>query len=190
MNDGRAYFKNNRDRLHQGDIFADVTLVVNATTNESVITVEERRLPYAVVLTQDCDLLQDFSCREIQSDGGDHDKYLPSIMLSPAYPAESLKLGKHLGDYSQKMQQFNSERFKQLKQNNNSRYHFIHSDNSFNVPELVVDFKHYFTIPRDIAYSVIFSGYMVTIARLFRENLSLRFCNYLSRIGLPDTVRE
>ncbi len=183
MNDGRAYFKNDRDRIHQGDIFSGVTFVENATTSDSILTIAERKLPYAVVLSQDCDLLQDFKGRE----EGKHDKYLPSIMISPAYPAEILRSGNHLEDYSQS---FNTDSFKQLRQNNNGRYHFIHSDDSLNVPELVIDFKHYFTIPRAVAYSVMFSGYIVTIAYLFRENLSLRFCNYLSRIGLPDTDEE
>lgn len=187
MNDGRAYFKHDSDRLHQGDIFRDVIVFQSAIENDSTVTVTERKLPYAVIITQECDLEQDFNGRG--STSANQDKNLPSILLIPAYPAEIFKLGQHLDGYQQKMESFSSERFKQLKQNQNSRYHFFHADASLNVPELVSDFKHYFTISRDVAYAETFaSGYIATSAELFREHMAQRFCNYLSRIGLPNRV--
>lgn len=189
MNERRAYIKQSRDRLYQGDIYSDVELVVDSIENGPELTVEKRKLPYAVVITQDCDLEQDFKARN--NTQGNQDKWLPSIILFPAYPAETLKLGLHLGDYDQKMEQFDSKRFGQIKQNSNSRYHFIHSDNTLNVPELIIDFKHYHTITRNAAYSRMLSGsYVATIGELFREHLSARLCYYLSRIGLPNTVEE
>lgn len=189
MSEGRSYFAHDLKRLHQGDIFSDVTIVQSITEQDSDILVEERLLPYAVVISQECDLEQDANSRK--AGGIDQDKYLPTILLLPAYPAEMLREGSHLGSYNQQMQKFNSDRFKPLKQNSNNRYHFLHSDGKFHVPELIIDFKHVYSVARDIAYSSSFSkGYLATIAQLFRENLSARFCHYLSRIGLPETITE
>jgi hypothetical protein len=189
MKDVRSFIKHNHERIHQGDIYSNVTIVQSITQNGDEISVEERLLPYGIVVSQECDLEQDVSSRD--TDTKDHDKHLPTILLLPAYPAEMLRVGSHLDSYDQKMQNFNSERFKQVKQNSNNRYHFIHSDNHFYVPELIIDFKHFFSIARDVAYSSSFAnGYIATIAQLFRENLSLRFCHYLSRIGLPETIAE
>lgn len=54
------------------------------------------------------------------------------------------------------------------------------------LPELVIDFKHYYAIPRDTLFRMYPEHYLVTINQLFRESLSQRFSNYLSRIGLPE----
>lgn len=171
--------------IHQGDIFRDVCVVENIIENENAVTTEQKKLPYALVITQECDLQQDFNCRA-NSENKNQDKYLPSILLCPAYTAESHKRGDHLDGYGQKMEIFNSDRFRQLKQNNLYRYHYLEGDIDLNVPELVIDFKHYFTIPRQIAYSPkVMQNYLATISDLYREHLSSRFCFYLGRIGLP-----
>lgn len=56
------------------------------------------------------------------------------------------------------------------------------------VPEFVIDFKHFFTVPVDVVYKQRKTIYIATIGELYREELSQRFANFLSRIGLPDAV--
>ena len=84
------------------------------------------------------------------------------------------------------MDSFNSDSWRTLKRNNIYRYHFLDSDGVFLVPDLVIDFKHFFTIPREVIYERAREKYLATLGSLFRENLSLRFSQYLNRIGLPD----
>jgi hypothetical protein len=73
-----------------------------------------------------------------------------------------------------------------IKQNNNERYHYLPSYLDFQIPELLVDFKMYFTLPINVVFSGVNPFYLATINELFREKLSQRFSFYLSRIGLPD----
>src|SRR3990172_3977615 len=80
-------------RIHQGDILRD--LKVPGIIGGEQLTVSVLTLPYSVVMTQDCDLEWDFVFRN-DSSKPTHDKYLQSILLCPAYPGESLKLGEHL----------------------------------------------------------------------------------------------
>ncbi|MFZ3169428.1 MAG: hypothetical protein WA130_17575 [Candidatus Methanoperedens sp.] len=145
---------------------------------------DELTLPYIVVMTQDCDLDNDFKNRSI-TNPDKHDKYLRTVLVCPAYVAEDFKDGNHLEDLELKMEKWESKRFKQIKEQNNARFHFLEPEQKLQVPELVIDFKHYYAIPRDTLFRMYPDCYLVTINQLFREFLSQRFSNYLSRIGLP-----
>ncbi|MDR3292073.1 MAG: hypothetical protein LBT10_08010 [Methanobrevibacter sp.] len=154
-------------------------------------------------MTQDCDLEQDFNYRE-KSHKSRH--YIPSILICPAYLAIKLKKGNHLENLSilfEEKQQTEYEKinFQELgknlwdpiKNNNNVRYHLLKEfeiNDSLKVPELIVDFKHYFTIYRDELYSKVNTNYFASLDPLFREQLSQRFAYYLSRIGLPNKTNN
>lgn len=172
----------------QGAIYRDVTVLptipLNDTDSEDELTVIDYN--YAVMLTQECDLERDFYSH--QGDPEKHDKFLPSLLLAPAYLAQSLRNGEHLADIGLKMQHINSDRWRVVKRNGNKRYHYLTKDTDFGVPALVIDFKHYFTIPRDNLYRQLVNAehYVASLDVPFREHLSSRFTHYLSRIGLPE----
>ncbi len=88
------------------------------------------------------------------------------------------------------MENYNRERFREIKKNRYPRYHFIESDSNFKVPELVVDFKHYAAIQREWIYSQFSECYFASLKPLFREALSQRFAYYISRIGLPEHGKQ
>jgi len=183
-----AFFVNNPlVRCCQGDILRDVRFVVatdfDVETGESDIT--PVYLKYGVIISQECDLEHDFNARE--GTKPNQDKYLPNILILPAYLPDEFKAGKHreegvLGEM------WSSDNFKRIKQNNNARFHFINADTKFQVPELIVDFKHLFTINRNVLYKRLPTVYLATIAELYRESLSHRYSHYMSRIGLPETT--
>jgi hypothetical protein len=182
------YFRSDSERLEQGDLLRDVSVVEWAEVDEvaSEIQIRERNLPYCVVLSQDCDLEHDFNAHANQ-DRRNTDKYLQSILVCPAYPDEPFRQGIHLDSLGLVMESHRSEQWRQIKSNNVSRYYYLVGQPNIEVPNLVVDFKHYVTIPRDIVYRPhILEKYLATIEVLFRDNLSARFAHYLSRIGLPD----
>lgn len=173
-------------RICQGDILRDVDVIDSYTKDSSgELKYDELVLPYVIVMTQDCDLESDFKNRsEISSET--QDKYLRTILVCPAYNATEFREGNHLlEDIGLKMAEWNSKTFKQIKEQNHARFHFLEQDQALQVPELVIDFKHYYTIPRDTLFGIYNDHYLVTINQLFRESLSQRFSNYLSRIGLP-----
>ncbi|WP_292474386.1 hypothetical protein [Methanosphaera sp.] len=54
-----------------------------------------------------------------------------------------------------------------------------------NISPIVFDFKRYYTVSTSYIYSVFSDYYLISLNELYRENLSSRFANYLSRMGLP-----
>ncbi len=182
------------NRPWQGDIYRDVKLIQDV---RYTLTKKGRRrydgnevtYNYAIILTQECDLDQDYKNR-IEG-GEDDDKFIPMILMAPAYLAEALRQGTHLEDYEKKMNRINSREWDKVKKKQNKRYHWLIGEKVINVPKLVIDFKHFFTISRDIFYdSIMDSCYLVSLTILHREELSQRFCNYFSRIGIPDNIGE
>lgn len=182
-------------RPAQGDIFKDVSIPilnqieVNDKGELENIDAAIVQLNYCVILSQECDLEQDFHNRS--NPDKDQDKYLPTILIAPAYLSEKLRAGEHLQELNLKMQRITSEPWKIVKKNNENRYHSIPAALDLNIPDLTVDFKHYHTISRDFFYTnILDTCYAGSLTYLSRELMSQRFCNYLSRIGLPDNIEE
>ena len=146
------YWKHDGERVYQGDILRDVSLVVMKSSDEAEddYIIEEITIPYVVVFTQDCDLNEDFKNRGKISEK--QDKYLGSILVCPAYQAEFFREGKHLEKFKLTMEKWNSVRYQPILKQNNIRFHYLKGYQPFQIPELIIDFKHYYTIPRDITY--------------------------------------
>lgn len=179
------YVKHAHTRLCQGDILSDITLFEPTIAEGAEVGAVERLFPFVVVLTQDCDLQQDADARNA-ADKKDDDKYLQSVLLCPAYQSERMRKGEHLQGLGLVMQSFNSAAWSMLKKNNNARYHYLEEEAAQQLPDLVLDFKQYFTAPREFFCQRYKSNYVTSLGPLFRELLSQRFANYLSRIGLPE----
>lgn len=183
------YLTTPTSRYRQGDILRDVQIVEWAEVINNELAVKARNLKYCIILSQECDLEHDYNNREdLEKCKNDTDKFLQSLLLCPAYPAATWRLGTHLEEL--KMQKINSDEWKRVKQNNNYRYHYLPEYEDGQVPELVFDFKHYITVPREVAYRKEFkNNFLISLDDLFREHLSSRFAHYLSRIGLPELER-
>ena len=179
-----CYIKLAIKRINQGDILRNID-VIDWSYADDDIEIGKLTLPYAIVISQDCDLDKDFENRS-KSDSDKHDKYLRTILICPAYIAADFKVGDHLKELELKMETWNSKRFSLIKNQNNTRFHYLEQNQDLQVPELIVDFKHYYTIPTDTLIKIYNKHYLVTINPLFRECLSQRFSYYLSRIGLPE----
>lgn len=144
-----------------------------------------------VVLTQDCDLEQDWSLRDKQSiqQAGEvvtQDKYLLSVLVAPLYNLDHLCAGDHLSELNMKMQLINSERKKLLRSNNTPRYHYIEFPADVPATPAVIDFKHYFSINVETLNSIHSNNLVCSVSELYREDVSQRFASFLSRIGLPE----
>jgi hypothetical protein len=176
------------DRFHQGDILRDITLfepVYKEEEGKNRLKIQEKPLKYAVIINQECDLDLDVKFRNNEHRETD-DKFLNSILLIPAYPAENVRKGDHIADLT--MQKLSKEQLRLVKSNRDFRYHYFPAYLEYQVPELIADFKHYFTIPRDTFYIDYKNSehYIASLLKLFREDLSIRFAQYLARIGLPE----
>lgn len=179
------------ERIKQGDILTDVEYIEYADVNDGVIKISKIRFPLVIVLTQDCDLTWDFDSRKRIT--GTQDKYLFSAIVAPLYNYEHFILGDHLSELGQKMQTISAKLTKtdnkNLRNNENPRYHFLEFDDNIPIVNSVIDFKHYFTVNITKLQEHKDKHYICTVSELFRERISQRFANYLSRIGLPDMLK-
>ncbi len=172
--------------LRQGEILSDLVharlALSSVGTDEPVI--EEFTHPFALLLTQDCDLEQDFAVRQA---GKASDKLLPCLLFCEVTTAaETLA----------RVAEGSKNRWKGLNisQNKNERFHFFQKVDpacdarQIGLEELVIDFKRSFALPTAEVYrrieldqarrrSILCSPYL--------EHLSSRFAYYLSRVALP-----
>jgi hypothetical protein len=183
----KAYYrKYDADRIVQGDILSEVKFRDwDWDTKKNNVIIYEKKLPYIVILSQDCDLEQDFKYRTTEVKN--NDKILQSILVCPAYGWQEFIDGIHLKDYKLKMEEISStEQKKKIKQQQVPRFHYLEEDSEKQIPPLVIDFKHYYTLPVEFLRHIYKKHYAYSLEELFRESLSQRFSFYLSRIGLPE----
>ena len=79
---------------------------------------------------------------------------------------------------------------KNLRQNETPRYHYLEFDESIPIVNSVIDFKHYFTVNVEQLREHKQSNFVCSVSEIYREHISQRFANYLSRIGLPEAKKE
>lgn len=178
------------DRICQGDIFSNVELIDYADINDDgIVEISKILFPNVIVLTQDCDLEQDFNNR-IKDPRANEDKHILSVIVAPLYNIEHVYNGEHLSELEFRMQTISSKPSKTdnkfLRNNQNPRYHFFEFPDEIPLVNSVIDFKHYFTVNNNYLKSLKKENYVGKVAELYREQVSNRFAHYLSRIGLPN----
>lgn len=178
--------------INQCDIFKDVEFIEYVKEVDSVIEVSKIVFPLAMVLTQACDLQQDFNARDkISNEGkGNQDKFLLSVLMTPIYNFEDFRNGKHLEQidfYMDDKGRRNKSLCDNIIKNENKRYHYLNFSDDIDIVESVIDFKHYFTVTMNYLNKIQEEGkYVCSIKDLYKELIVQRFSNFLSRIGLPD----
>ncbi len=184
-------------RIRQGDILRN--LEYRDAYNTSVGTVTHN---FSIVLTQDCDLLQDHKSRaamqkteaeEYELLKGDtppnNDKFITSVLVCPAFVAENLKDGIHLAMINWKMQRINSSLKGPVYRNDNPRYHYLELDEGFGLPALIVDFKHTFSLPIEYLNKKS-ENKIARLEEMYAQSLCHRHSYYVSRVPLPDEIDD
>ena len=174
--------KKTSPRICQGDIFTNIEIIESFNVKGSKITIEKISFPYVVCLNQECDLEHDFNCPTQK------DRKLLHIAIAPAFNFEDFLSGNHWagifdGNSSAKRKDTKSGL---IMDNEITRYHYLNFAEE-NMPELIIDFKHFFTIHREELYKQI-ENRLCSLDDLFKEKLSQRFSNFISRIGLPEEI--
>ena len=179
---------NKRPRISQGDIYKNVEFIEYAIEKNGVIEISKIEFPFVIVLTQDCDLDQDYKVRWSRKNTSNHDKKLISVIVAPFYNAEHFYKGEHLNELRMDMAKIDKERTfgNTLRQNKNPRYHYLEFPNYVPIVPSVIDFKHYFTVNVEYLKKYKKDNFICQISPLFREDISQRFSSFLSRIGLPE----
>jgi hypothetical protein len=174
-----------KDRLYQGEIVSNLVqgcLDVTMLGTRGRPRVDLITHPYAMVVTQDCDLESDFMLRTAQRYSG---SALRSVLLCEVSLAEELR----------NAQEMKSNIWQRVRANKDERYQYLRAIGSHldalgeGVPDLAIDFKRYFTIPTDEFYRRLELGEVRRRAYLispWKEHLSTRFFYYLYRVALPE----
>lgn len=168
-------------RFYQGEVLSGVNQsVVRRNTHEDP-SLEIIEHPYAIVLSQDCDLEQS-DARVARG----HAENLPNVLMCIAVPVAELK-----GNVG------GSDIWKRVRSNSDERYHCIEAipkgvdAKVQGVPSLGVDFKRYFTVPTEELLEQLRLRVVERRAKLavpYAEHLCYRFSAYLGRIALPENM--
>jgi hypothetical protein len=176
-------------RIHQCDIFRNVPFYESYSEKNGLFELSVLEFPFAIILTQECDLEQNSKERAayIQKDVSiiKHDKFLVSLLCAPLYNAEHLFSGEHLSLLNISSEKKNSDHRNYIKTNREPRYHFIEFEDSSELVPSIIDFKHYFSLSLQYLENNMHNR-LCSIRPIYREAISQRFSNYLSRIGLPE----
>lgn len=171
--------------LRQGEIISNLVqarLDITTVDATSEPKVERITHPYAIIVSQDCDLFQDYRARN--GGAAKPDKLLPSILFCEVDTADAL-IGTTI----------RSARERELfGKNKVERFHFLQKvapDADAlreGLPELGIDFKRYFSIPTDEVYKRLeFEARRRCFMNSpYFEHLSDRFSYFQQRVALPE----
>jgi hypothetical protein len=143
---------------------------------------------FAVVVSQDCDLLLDYNVRNGIGDVKP-DKLLPSILFCEVATAEEMCRAEN-GINGRDRQLFGKNKLE--------RFHFLQKVErekdgmGEGLPELGIDFKRYFSIPTDEVYKrvTLEAKRRCYMSSPYLEHLSNRFAHFQQRIALPEDHRS
>lgn len=170
-------------RICQCDVFRDVKVVESVYKGKNEIKINYLSFPMAIVLNQDCDLNSD---NRNKVNGVNRNTSLLHVLVAPVFVFDKFLEGTHwngLFDNAPK-QRPKDTAVKKIMENSDPRYHYIHFLPAMKLPDMIIDFKHFFTISAQYLYDKRHKR-VFSIDELFRERISQRFASYISRIGLP-----
>lgn len=175
--------KTNPNRIEQGDLLKDVEVSLLINEENDKYQSLDICFHHMLVLSQDCDLEQFFNAQE--KDKKHLNQYLHNVILLPCFYRDEIENGT-CADFIDIVQEpLSKKQIDKIKKDEFLRYQYVRENNTLAIPELFIDFKAYYTLPPNYLFSKYNDLYIATINALFRERITQRYSNYISRIGLP-----
>ena len=178
--------ENKNTRLVSGLLIRDLPILTNYSIKDSF-----KIFPYSILLTQACDIESHYKVLSMMGENPleVNRQFISSVLLCPAFDEERFQKGEHLTEqFEVKLKTINSDQWNPIKNNRNIRFQFLQSNES-KIPNLIIDFKQYFTV----TFSYLESFYNGTHDKSFilnhmqLMNLSDRLAHYLQRVAIPDS---
>jgi hypothetical protein len=181
--ESQVYARSGSAELCQGEILSALVqthLEIASVGITGPIRVSQKHHPFAIIMSQGCDLDLDFKARSGQVK---EDQLLPNVLFCEVFTAAVLKGSGGM----------NSQIWGRVQRNKDERYQFlqkvepIYDAVDLGLPEIGIDFKRYFTIPTDEVYAQIqkTARRRCRLLSPFLEHLPTRFAHYLCRVALP-----
>jgi hypothetical protein len=180
---GRIYYiANANGELRQSEIISGLVQADNyqPATGDVDLTVR----PYAIVMTQDCDLLTDHNQQNAD--------ILNGVLLYEAQPYAESRAANEKSD-----KRLSGAEWRRIRENNSERYHFLEGVPpecdllGQGIPPLIIDFRRHFTLRRSDILRQCTNGTAQGACRRcfleipYREHLQTRAAFYFQRVGLP-----
>lgn len=173
------------ERIAQCDIFENIEIIESVTVDDNKLHINRINFPYVICLNQDCDLESDYR----DKNEGQHckDCQLLHLIVAPVFLFEEFLDGVHWETIfsAVRKQKRTDTSIRKIMNNEDPRFHFLHFPEGDRLPEMIIDFKHFFTINTEELYKMV-SNRLCCMDELYREKISQRFAYYISRIGLPE----
>lgn len=181
---------NKNTSLRQGEILTNVTqynvdlAALSSEQPDISLSVNPITHPYAIVVTQDCDLDWDYKARAEKEQSKPY-KFLNSVILCEISKAEEVRKS---GD------NMNRKEWELVSSQRHERYYFLEKIavddelQQIGLPELTVDFKKVFAIEAATLYYQINNGMALRRAILcspYLEHFSRRYYSFHGRVALP-----
>ena len=182
------------ERLWQGEILSPLpqtklaltslpqTDVSSEAGNAPTVTVEYDEHPLVIVLSQDCDLEQDYKARATGGRG-----VLFNILLCDVHQSEELHVKLKAEENK------SSNEWRKIKENLDQRFHFLRGiavdedAEGIGFQNLAIDFRRYFSIPTSELYERLKLKMTLKRCRLqtpYAEHLANRFHGFQMRVPL------
>lgn len=170
--------------LYQGEILSNLVqlkLKIETLSSPDPVVIPLIH-PYAILMSQDCDLDWDFRARTEENTSDE--KKMANLLFCEVVSVDELRPG-----------DLNSKLWAKVRQNKDERFHVLRgvgvAEDALGegLPDLGVDFKRYFTVPVDEVYARLSIGECKRRCRLlhpYRDHLAVRFSFYQSRVSLPE----
>ena len=170
-------------KVEQGDIYSNIKFYKNVEVIDEELEIEEFDFEKVLILSQSCDLH-----REQENEKNE----ILTVLVVPLFEIETFKKGEHLINIGKKCNEVGKKLIDRYATGEYERYHVINIKESdkkkFEIPDdYIIDFRYFFTV--DIKQFKK-ENYVMSLEPLFREKVTQRFSNYLSRIGLPVVINE
>lgn len=173
--------------LRQGEILSSVdqhVIQLSEQVVEASVTFRVKSHPFAVVLSQDCDLAQDFSGRASGLSSAVR-QLIDDVLLCAVDLADNMKTGGSIAT--------GSDIWKRIVQNKDDRFQYLRAvaaDNDSQgagIPPLLIDFKRAFTIPTEVLYGLLGKTIKrrTVLTSPYLEHLSSRYAYFISGVALP-----
>jgi hypothetical protein len=178
------WIKRTEKKLSCGTLLIDIPLFAGFKEGG-----EFKNFPFSVVITQACDLDSYYIVLD-KKGKSEQELYnrqlITQVLFLPAFELETFKKGSHFfKQYDKQLRPIEEKEFDKIIKAEDIRHHYLPSKEE-NIPSLIIDFKHYFTVPVDIAIKNCVETERDLYVLEFGQytDLSDRFAHYLQRVAV------
>ena len=149
--------------------------------------------PFSILISQACDIDQycEIYKPENETQPIADRQAITQVLFCPAFEEDFFFAGTHLEkQYKLVFPPLSNKEKEKYRANHIARFHFIPLYEAA-IPNLIIDFKHYFTLPARFVFSeAIRPGNDIKLKHLQYTSLADRFAYYLQRVALPSQPED